>query len=458
MRPRGHVVVLGTAGSGKTTIAALRAGYLADPVTEHAGATLLVTYNSSLVEYLKVIGRDELANVTVENLHKFVRGYLNSRGLMRPIVEGAPQKACVKSAIKDAGLLRLAAAHGIAAPALAEMLSHEFSVIFRLGLSRDEYIAPNLYVRSTRLDESIGPGRVYDALEEYVAKRNVKQPTYDWDDILLAGWEAIQDDAGPRRYRHIVIDEGQDFPPVSLRMLIEAVQPGGSVTFFGDVAQQIYGRETNWRAAGFEVDEPEIFEENLRNTPQIARLGVAISKMPYYRDVPDIIEPTMPMDEGPLPTLVRYASEADEITAVVGLAREAVRTQHVAIICPNHTLQDRIVTALRANKDTKMKVRVVDKKLKWPRVPRIFVATYHNAKGLEFDSVILPFVSSEHSPSHWLEELYGNGAAETYAGSLLYVGVTRARQRLIITYAGEISALLPGDAGAAAPLYTRARQ
>jgi len=40
----GHVVVLGTAGSGKTTLAILRSAYLSDPDTEHSGKTLLLTF------------------------------------------------------------------------------------------------------------------------------------------------------------------------------------------------------------------------------------------------------------------------------------------------------------------------------------------------------------------------------------------------------------------------------
>ena len=53
LRPTGHVVVLGTAGSGKTTLAILRAAFLADPSTDHFGPTLLVTFNRTLVTYLR---------------------------------------------------------------------------------------------------------------------------------------------------------------------------------------------------------------------------------------------------------------------------------------------------------------------------------------------------------------------------------------------------------------------
>src|SRR2546426_10224386 len=78
--PKGHTVVLGTAGSGKTTLAILRAAYLSDERTAHHGRTLLLTFNKTLVSYLRHIGAAELKHVVVENYHKFARGYLHSRG------------------------------------------------------------------------------------------------------------------------------------------------------------------------------------------------------------------------------------------------------------------------------------------------------------------------------------------------------------------------------------------
>lgn len=46
----GHIVVLGTAGSGKTTIATYRAIHLSQ--IPNAGKVLLVTFNGALVKYM----------------------------------------------------------------------------------------------------------------------------------------------------------------------------------------------------------------------------------------------------------------------------------------------------------------------------------------------------------------------------------------------------------------------
>ena len=73
----GHHVVLGTAGSGKTTLAIYRSLYLANPNTDHHGRTLLVTFNRCLVAYLESLAGFP-HNVDVRNYHRFARGYLNS--------------------------------------------------------------------------------------------------------------------------------------------------------------------------------------------------------------------------------------------------------------------------------------------------------------------------------------------------------------------------------------------
>ena len=49
------LVVLGTAGTGKSTMAVLRARFLANPNNSNSGPVLLVTYNNTLVRYLQYL-------------------------------------------------------------------------------------------------------------------------------------------------------------------------------------------------------------------------------------------------------------------------------------------------------------------------------------------------------------------------------------------------------------------
>jgi hypothetical protein len=53
--------------------------------------------------------------------------------------------------------------------------------------------------------------------------------------------------------------------------------------------------------------------------------------MPYFREVPDIVEPVSPIADGPKPTLVKHSSIEQEIEFVVQQALQIARTQSVAI-------------------------------------------------------------------------------------------------------------------------------
>jgi superfamily I DNA/RNA helicase len=457
LKPEGHVVVLGTAGSGKTTVAALRAQILADPGHPQSGPTLLVTYNKSLVAYLRSIAREELANVHVETFHKFARGYLSSRGLMGhdTIVAAGDRLRLIAEAMVLTGIAEKGAGSGLRFNVLREQLLRELGIISEVGLDRQGYINDSDH-RNDSLCELLGAELVYDTLITYRMVRDVDGPRFDFDDMLTAAYAEMIADDGERRYKHIVIDEGQDFAPVMLKTLIAAVPVDGSITFFGDVAQQIYGRETNWREAGFRVSKVEVFDENLRNTREIARLGLAISSMPYYTGVADMIAPTIPADAGPLPTLVQYPNFDVELATVCQQAQNAVLTQNVSIICPTNVLADVVMKMLEERGERRVE-RLTREIGNWPRTPRIFVATYHNAKGLEFGAVILPFLSADFLPSPWTVEILGEAAGASAAGSLLYVGVTRCRRNLLLTYSGEISPLLPNDDGLTQKLYQRPR-
>lgn len=73
----------------------------------------------------------------------------------------------------------------------------------------------------------------------------------------------------------------------------------------------------------------------------------------------------------------------------------------------------------------------------------MFYGTYHSAKGLEFDTVILPHLSNAYLPSPADVKALGKERADAQATNLLYVGATRAKSSLILTYSGEFTELLP---------------
>lgn len=434
----GHVAVLGTAGSGKTTLAIHRSIYLANGRLPHAGRTLLLTFNVTLATYLRHLGEGTTCGVVVENYHRFARGYLSARGKM-PRVGGIADSQVREALIEEAVARVRADSDSPVLKRSTPFLSEEIAWIAKNQVaSLDDYL---LATRTGRLDARVGRKSrpvLWAIREEYLNLRAGTNCLYDWDDMACAVCDELDHDDGERLYRHVVIDEGQDFSPAMIRSLTKAVPPGGSVTFFGDVAQQIFGRRMSWRGAGLTISKIWKFEDNYRNSPQIARLAMAIAKMPYYRDEADLIEPKTFAADGPPPTVVRCANQADEVAFILRQAKAAAGAQSVAILVRRREDEDAFKPGL-----PKGSVRLHRNMPSWQTGPRIHYGTYHAAKGLEFDMVILPFFGRNRMPDPKEIERFGGDEATAQDGRLLYVGVTRARSNLVITHVGDRSELLP---------------
>ena len=250
------------------------------------------------------------------------------------------------------------------------------------------------------------------------------------------------DDLGDRFYRHVVIDEGQDFSPEMLRSLAAAIPGDGSLTFLGDTAQQIYGHRMSWRSAGLVAPKIWQFRENYRNTKQIARLALAVAEMPHFPADPDLVEPRAPAADGPLPRFTRFPSDDAERQLVVRRAVDLARTGTVAILLRTREQENAIRGYLPAGT-----TRLHGKLNAWPHRPGLFCGTYHASKGLEFDAVFMPSLSDERWPHPPDVEALGRGEAAVRDSRLLYVGITRARSTLVLTYTGQPTGLLPTAPG-----------
>lgn len=440
MPSAGHTAVLGTAGSGKTTLALYRAAYLSEPSMPHEGMTLLLTFNKTLVTYLKYLKPIELQNVRVETYHTFARGYLKNRGKMSGncICNPDLRNTYVIQAVKAVESGHEPSKFFKRPP---EFFSDEIQWIFSHGItSQEEYVEVERVGRiGTNLSRNLRPV-MYEILKKYLEIRTAARKWYDWDDIAIAVRKEFEEDSSARRYKHIIVDEGQDFSPEMIRSLAAAIPEDGSFSFFGDVAQQIYGQRMSWRSAGLNIPQQWLFKENYRNTKQIAQLGLAISRMPFFQDIPDLVEPTSPRADGVLPTLVDCIDKDHQVEIALRTARSAGKTQSVAILVKDRAQENIFTSALGANA-TKL-----HRDLKvWNDGPGIYHGTYHAAKGLEFDVVILPFLDADNLPDKDYIASHGNEDGLTHDGRLLYVAVTRAKTSLMLLYTAEPTSLLPVD-------------
>ena len=314
------------------------------------------------------------------------------------------------------------------------MLSHGYCE------NEQDYIDSERIGRTgTRLARKSRPA-MFRILQEYLTLRQQYGKLYDWDDIALHCRRELEKDSSPRVYKHIIVDEGQDFSPEMLRSLALAVPEDGSLTFFGDVAQQIYGQRTSWRSAGLKISKQWEFVENHRNTKQIAKLGLAISNEPYFQGIADLVEPVAPNADGALPTIVKCRDNAEQIDTTLNVARNMAQTSSVAILVKSWAQSNIFLNNLGSS------VTKLDRSMnEWLGGNGIYCGTYHSAKGLEFDMVILPYMESTNIPDQDYSDSHGEENAYTYYGKLLYVATTRARTNLLLLYSDELTSLLPKD-------------
>jgi superfamily I DNA/RNA helicase len=431
---QGHLVVLGTAGSGKTTMAVHRARYLAG-APGIGGPTLLLTFNKALVTYLKSIGA-HAPHLTVESYHKFALGYLSSV-TGQSILVCKTKESLVEKALTE---VRATTQRAVAARPLKFFLDEMHWMAGHGVTAEATYLSGVRRIgRSTPLapaDRTV----VYQVYRRYVELRARAGLNLDWDDAASLVLEGLRIDSRPRRYRHIVIDEGQDFTPEMIRSLAAAIPSNGSLTFFGDYAQQIYGSRMSWRSLGLSVTSKIDFEQNYRNSRQVADLAQALSEMPHFRDEVDLVAPRTPTADGPLPTLVTVASKAEQLRQAAAYANGLAADRRVAVLMRTRAQE----TELKKYLDPRHRHYRIHRDLpSWPKGPGVFFGTYSAAKGLEFDSVILPLCDADELPrptevaAHGLEEALAREARQ------LYVAITRARSELIILRTGPLTPLLP---------------
>ncbi|MBB5493691.1 3'-5' exonuclease [Nocardiopsis metallicus] len=431
---QGHQVVLGSAGTGKTVMSIYRAKHLSQPGVRWSGRTLLVTSAKALAGHLQDMARGAAGNLDVRTYGRFAWGYLHSRGLMRGqnIVKSRTRTSLVKQAIKAVSAHH--PGHRLFEREVT-WFGDELSWITGMGFQEESaYLKAERRIRA-RIPENSRP-IIWEILEHYRELRAERGYDFDWDDIAITVREQLQDDDQERFYRHIVIDEGQDLSPEEIRSLADAVSPDGSVTFFGDYAQQIYGQAMSWKSCGLKVKRVEKFQDNYRNSTAIAKVALALSSGPFFGESEDLVEPVAPKAAGPKPTLVKCADEREEIEIARRIALRLSSEGTVAVIGRTWQETERVCQGLESQ-------NIKQISYSWNAPPGVYRSTYYSAKGLEFNSVIIPFCGDALMPSEKALDSFGEEDAMAREAKLLYVAITRAKSDLVITYSGDRTRLLP---------------
>ena len=245
------------------------------------------------------------------------------------------------------------------------------------------------------------------------------------------------------QYGALLIDEGHDFEVEWLKLVVQMVDPDtNSLMLLYDDAQSIYksrsGLGFSLSSVGIQAKgRTTILRLNYRNTREILQFAYTFAGYylnPHQADDDHIplIEPEAAGVNGPLPAVRQFTSLDDEIHFTVRCLKkwssEGIVWGDVAVLYLNHYQGDAIAKAFKAASIPFTLLKTAkDKKNYAQDDNKVTVVTVHSSKGLEFPRVVMLGVGHAKNNTEDIKR----------SSRLLYVGMTRAQNRLLITTSSD---------------------
>lgn len=241
-------------------------------------------------------------------------------------------------------------------------------------------------------------------------------------------------------FTHIVVDEAQDLGVAELRFL-SAIAPAAqdSLFFAGDLGQRIFQQPFSWSGLGIDVrGRSATLKVNYRTSHQIRRSADRLLPK-ALRDVDGLEDDragTVSVFDGPEPEVVLADTSEGEIATVVAFLTKAlfegISASDIGIFVRS---AEQLPRARAAALAAGLGIRsLVDAQISGGSA---LVGTMHLAKGLEFKAVVVMACDENVLP---LAERVADVADEfeldevvATERQLLYVALTRARDRLMVS-------------------------
>ena len=435
----GFLAIRGAAGSGKTTVALHRIAYLAydDPEID-SPATLFVVFSQGLRDYVSHV----LPALGVEGVQvrTFARWAAEVRRRLFPRLPEARREdtPALVQRLKLSPALAVALAEQVQrTPGPAQPARVLDDLVSVLG-ARERLLevfareAPGSFRESQIGDVASWCRARWQEVEAWMEGDRDTRAELDPEDdaLLLRAWQLRGGQLGPRgrplRYRHVAIDEVQDFAPLEVQVLLGCLDERRSLTLAGDTQQHVMQEAgfTSWSEffhhLGLDGTEVETLQVSYRSSAEITRFALAL--LGPLRE--DGAAPRSTRS-GPPVELFGYTDHGACIAALAD-ALERLSLEEplasVAVLAPSRELSDLYSRGL-AQCDVPRLHQVRQQDFRF--APGVEITEVDQVKGLEFDYVILLEVSEEHYPD------------EPRSRRLLHVGATRAVHQLWLTSAGS---------------------
>jgi hypothetical protein len=438
----GPARVSGAAGTGKSVVAMHRSAYLAR--ISQGGRLMLTTYSKTLAARLSegmdaLLGSNspERARVEVTHLHAYAMAHASR--IEKPTIANGP---FIDHLLGEAG-------RGLEQPFDLAFLRAEWDAVVDFwGITSFEAYRE---VPRTGRGMALSPRtrrRLWDVFEK-VQKRLADRGLITLGEVCDQLRERIEAN-GTRPFRHVVVDEAQDLGPRELKLAVALAAPGPHALFFaGDVGQRIFRWPFSWLAAGVDVrGRAQRLKVNYRTTAEIRRFADRLLPTRITEIDGEAEERgALSVLHGPDPELRAAADIAGEIAALSDWLASALRDGflpgQIAILArTRRAIEQRAMPALK-------KIGLSHNWLSPDQdveTDDVNLGTLHAAKGLEFRAVAVVACDDDHLP---LRPAFGkeadadvHRAIEERELSVFYVGCTRARDRLLLTWSGTPSRFL----------------
>jgi hypothetical protein len=262
-------------------------------------------------------------------------------------------------------------------------------------LSREAYAA--LGIRQSIFPEGEQRHRLYDLFERYrawLAEAKLFDPS-----LVAQDWLAL---AAPR-YDFVVVDEVQDLTPAQLLLILRTLKAPAGFLLCGDSNQIVHPnffawsrvKTLFWRDEQLAARQPlRVLRANFRNGVEVTRVANTLLKIKHQRFGSVDRESSFLVDAvGGEPGSVTLLADKDSVKRALD----------------DQTSQSTSVAVLVLREEDKSEAR------RFFRTPLVFAI--HEAKGLEYDSIVLyRFISDQRAA---FAEVAAGVAAEDLAGTEL---------------------------------------
>lgn len=242
------------------------------------------------------------------------------------------------------------------------------------------------------------------------------------------------------QYGAVLIDEGHDFKPEWFKLVVQMIDPATeSLLLLYDDAQSIYEKQKRKQFSFKQVDvraqgRTTILTLNYRNTVEILNVATGFAQEllrstdELEDDAPIRVQPQTAGRHGVMPQLIHLPSFSKEVDylseQIQALYADGMPWNDIGILYRSKFMANAIVKRFQRNQIPHEWINQSAKSRDYhPEQPSVKLVTLHSSKGLEFPVVFTPGLG-------YMPNMHNDLESET---RLLYVGMTRAMDRLVMT-------------------------